>query len=151
MAEQPVWTDKTKEAVYEYSTKNKPQDLSMEPNVVVKLFYNRGNQQLYFSVAGQEKYVSLKSPKKPNSTPIQRKRDEVQIWTDKNKEAIYEYSTKGEPHNLSLDPYVTVMLFYNRGNQQIQIKEGRMLKTIGLKNPKKPNSTPPINEKLKKS
>lgn len=151
MAEVTVYTDKTKEAVYEYSTSSSKKDLSLDPTIVVELFYNRGKRQMKFSLNGQAETVSLMSPKKPDSTPIgaKPKKTEVKIKTEKSKEAIYEYSTAAKLRDLSLDSQVNVYLFYNRGNRQLQINKGRTLPLIPLKSPKKPESTP-IGAKKKK-
>jgi hypothetical protein len=121
----------------------------MEPGINIEIFYNRGNRLLVYSINGEEITVPLKSPKKPESTPIGNRptENEVKIKTDKTKEVIYEYSTASIIKNLSLEPTISVTLSYNRGNRLIVIKKGRSERTINLKSPKKPESTPFLKKK----
>jgi hypothetical protein len=63
------------------------------------------------------------------------------IKTDKEKEAIYEYSD-ATAMNIANQTNVDIRLFFNGGHRKITINDNGAINTYVLRDPKKPDDTP---------
>jgi len=65
---------------------------------------------------------------------------DVLIFTNKEKEVIYEYSDAGD-NNIANQQGVTITIFYKGGARIIKIVDAGVEKVYKLKVPKKPDDT----------
>jgi hypothetical protein len=63
------------------------------------------------------------------------------IRTDREKEAIYEYSD-ASPINISIQANVTIQIFFSGGQRRLEVTDNGLHKQYSLTAPKKPETTP---------
>lgn len=67
---------------------------------------------------------------------------DVLVITDREKEAIYEYSTTASKVNISNQSNTEIEMFFNGGKRQLKITDNGVVKSYDLVDTKKPEGTP---------
>ena len=67
---------------------------------------------------------------------------DVWIRTDREVEAIYEYSTTATKVNISNQSNTEIEMFFNGGKRQLKITDNGVTKSYDLVDTKKPEGTP---------